>query len=119
MEIKTNMGLIDNLFQLWEDFAEAGELHIGKGFTENYEKIKQEILILRKTEGESCTNCGVGELFTEITINVGSVEVKKWDGVFYFERYASLGNGRQVKKAIQDFRANYTQEELDEMFNNT
>jgi hypothetical protein len=31
------------LFSLWESLAEAGEIHIGPEFSENYNKLKQAI----------------------------------------------------------------------------
>ena len=40
--------LVNELFELWENFAQAGELSIGYGFNENYKRLKEQVLILNK-----------------------------------------------------------------------
>ncbi len=43
--------LVNELFELWESFAQAGELSIGYGFNENYKRLKEQVLILNKVTG--------------------------------------------------------------------
>lgn len=35
--------LVDDLFQLWKDLAEAGELHIGKGYSKKMQVLEERV----------------------------------------------------------------------------
>jgi hypothetical protein len=42
-ENKQQKALIKELFQLWEDLSEAGELSIGEKFSQKYEVLKMAV----------------------------------------------------------------------------
>jgi len=43
---KKEIELVNELFELWDNLAQTGELSIGYGFNENYKRLKEQVLNL-------------------------------------------------------------------------
>ena len=89
------MELVNEIFGLWNDFAEAGELSIGYGFNEKYKRLKDQVLLL----------------------NVSSLQLKEKETITFEDwlikhSFKRIGNSYVYKKGD----SNYDREQLRKLY---
>ena len=73
--MKTNkeIKLVNELFELWENLAQNGELYIGINFPKNYERLKKQVAILNSSD--ATINDKKTPTFEEFLVNNGYKQI--------------------------------------------